>query len=190
MKAAIVLVGDTDTQNYGAKTMLAAHKLGDTGFEAARLPFHVSLKQTFRIENRDTLEKFFDEFAATVKPISVPFEELWVMPNESLGGTKSGCLALKARRTAELENLQKRLFQALTERFGPCPAEHDNDYIFHMTLAIGNAPYENYVRTYEGLSKKYIPSELRFDKLAFFYYDNDAIRQGTYFCYKCHDLAK
>ena len=190
MRATIVLVGDTDTQNYGAKTMLAAHKLGDMGFEATRLPFHMSLKQTFRIQNRDAFEKFFDEFAATAEPIFVSFEELWVMPNDSLGGKKSGCLALRARRTLELETLQKRLFHALTERFGPCPAEHDDDYIFHMTLAIGNAPYENYLRAYEGLKDYAVPSELRFDKLAFFYYDDDAIRQGTYFCYKCHDLAK
>lgn len=188
MKAAIVLVGDTDAQNYGAKTMLNAHELGGTGFEAARLPFHVSLKQTFFISDRAEFEKFFDEFAATVEPVAVPFEECWVMPNTSLGGAESGCLALKARRTPQLESLQKRLFGALTERFGPCPSEHDNDYIFHMTLAIGGAPYENYVCAYEGLKNSAVPSELRFDKLAFFYYDDDSIAKGTYFCYKCHDL--
>ena len=190
MRATIVLVGDTDAQNYGAKTMLAAHKLGGTGFEAARLPFHVSLKQTFRIQDRAAFEQFFDEFAATVEPISVEFEELWVMPNESLGGEKSGCLALKARRTPQLEALQKRFLRALTERFGLCPAEHDDDYIFHMTLAIGNAPYENYVRAHEELKHCAVPSGLRFDKLAFFYYDDDAIARGTYFCYKCRDLTK
>ena len=189
MKAAIVLIGDTDTQNYGAKTMLAAHELGGTGFEAARLPFHVSLKQTFFIRDRAEVEKFFDEFAATVEPLSVPFEALWMTPNESLGGAKSGCLALRARRTHELESLQKRLFHALTERFGPCPAEHDDDFIFHMTLAIGNASYENYVRAYEGLKNCAVPSELRFDKLAFFYYDDDSIARGTYFCYKCRNLT-
>ena len=190
MKAAIVLVGDTDAQNYGAKTMLAVHRLGGTGFEAARLPFHVSLKQTFRIQNIDTFEKFFDEFSTKVKPISVPFEEFWVMPNSALGGMESGCLALKAKRTKQLEDIQRQLFEALTERFGPCPSEHDNEYIFHMTLAIGNAPYENYLRAYDMLKKDAVPSELRFDKLAFFYYDDDSIAKGTYFCYKCRDLGQ
>ena len=28
------------------------------------------------------------------------------------------------------------------EKFGPCPAEHDNDYVFHMTFAIGGASFE------------------------------------------------
>ena len=27
--------------------------------------------------------------------------------------------------------------------FGPCPAEHGNDYSFHMTFAIGGADYES-----------------------------------------------
>lgn len=190
MKATIVLVGNTDTQNCGARLMLEANRLGNTGFEMARLPFHVSLKQTFVINDIGKFEKFFDEFASTVSPITIPFEKFVISPNNAIGGTQSGVLALRATRTEELDTLQKRFFSELTNRFGPCPAEHDNDYIFHMTIAIGKAPYENYVRAYEKLITQPIPKSLCFDKLAFFYYDDNSISAGTYFCYKTIDLKK
>ena len=170
--------------------MLEANRLGQTGFEMARLPFHVSLKQTFLINDFDAFERFFDEFAPTVAQTEIPFETLVLSPNNSIGGTPSGVLALRATRTAELDTLQKRLFRELANAFGPCPAEHDDDYIFHMTLAIGKAPYESYVCAYEGLISKPIPKSLCFDKLAFFYYDDDAISQGSYFCYKIYELKK
>ena len=85
--------------------------------------------------------------------------------------------------------MQRELFEKLEERFGPCPAEHDNDYVFHMTFAIGGAPYENYLQAYEALAKKAYEDELRFDKLGLLYYDDDAIIPGTYFCYKVADLV-
>lgn len=188
MKATIVLMGDTSTQNYGAKMMLKANRLGDTGFEMARLPFHVSLKQPFSIGSLEEFEKFFDEFAATVKPLTLSFEKPVLFPNNAIGGIPSGCIVLRAEKTTELESLQKRLFDELTERFGPCPAAFDDNYIFHMTIAIGKAPYENYLRSFETIVSEPIEKTLRFDKLAFFYYDDDRIAPGTYFCYKAHDL--
>ena len=170
--------------------MLEANEIGRTGFETARLPFHVSLKQTFMIHDLDDFERFFDEFASTVSKTEIPFEALVLSPNNSIGGTPSGVLALRATRTEELDALQKRFFGELTDRFGPCPAEHDNDYIFHMTVAIGKAPYENYVRAYEELIKRPIPKSLCFDKLALFYYDDNSIAAGSYFCYKIFDLKE
>ena len=48
MKATIVLIADNDAENYGRKLMLEANRYGKMGFEMARLPQHVSLKQPFR----------------------------------------------------------------------------------------------------------------------------------------------
>lgn len=188
MKATIVLVGNTDAQNYGGKILLEAHKLAKTGFEMTRLPFHVSLKQPFLMHDLKEFENFFDKFAKTVNAMEIPFEEMVLSPNSSIGGTPSGCLALRAARIEELDILQRRFFYELTEKFGPCPAEHDDDYIFHMTLAVGNAPYENYTQAYQNLKTKPIPKQLVFDKIALFYYDDDSIAAGTYFCYKSYDL--
>lgn len=188
MKATIVLVGDTDTQNYGGETLLEAHKLAKTGFEMTRLPFHVSLKQPFVIDDLKEVEDFFDGFAKSVKPMEITFEDMVLFPNSVIGGIPSGCMVLQAAKNAELDAVQKRLWSELTETFGPCPAEHDDDYIFHMTLAIGIAPYENYVKAHGQLKERFSPKKLVFDKLALFYYDDDSIAAGTYFCYKSCDL--
>lgn len=188
MRATLVLVGDTEAQNYGGKALLKAHKCAGTGFEMTRLPFHVSLKQTFIINDADRFEDFFDEFSGTVRPMTIPFEEMVLYPNSAIGGIPSGCISLRATKTNELDALQKRFFRELTDRFGPCPAEHDDDYMFHMTIAIGKAPYENYLRAYEELKADPVPDQLVFDKLAWFYYDDDSIAPGTYFCYKSRDL--
>ncbi len=63
MKATIVLIADNDAENYGRKLMLEAHRYGKMGFEMARLPQHVSLKQPFEIPSLENMEVFFDGFA-------------------------------------------------------------------------------------------------------------------------------
>ena len=60
MKATIVLVADSEGENYGRRIMLEAHRAGGVGFEMARLPQHVSLKQPFSIPNLSEMEAFFD----------------------------------------------------------------------------------------------------------------------------------
>lgn len=62
MKATIVLIADNDAENYGRKLMLEAHRYGKMGFEMARLPQHVSLKQPFAIPGLENMEVFFDGF--------------------------------------------------------------------------------------------------------------------------------
>ena len=168
--------------------MLGAHKLGDLRFEMARLPQHVSLKQPFSIPSLEEMEDFFDTFAKEVKPVKIKMEELELCPSNVLGGLPSGCLSFRTEQTEELKAIQKNLFVQLEERFGPCPAEHDNDYVFHMTVALGGAPFENYQKAYEELSKRVYDGEFSFGRLGLLYYDNDAISPGTYFCYKVVEL--
>lgn len=88
------------------------------------------------------------------------------------------------KTTTQLIETQKRLNKELHRAFGPCPAEHDNDYIFHMTFAIGGACYESYKEAYEKLRAFDIKRIFRFSRLGLFYYDDDNITPGTYFCYK------
>ena len=83
--------------------------------------------------------------------------------------------------------MQKQLFKLLETKLGPCPAEHDSDYVFHMTIAIGGSSYENYIKAYQVLKRYDYHNEFRFDKLGLLYYNDDNIKPGTYFCYK---LAK
>ncbi|MDE5839247.1 MAG: 2'-5' RNA ligase family protein [Paramuribaculum sp.] len=188
MKATIVLIADNDAENFGRKLMLEAHKYGKMGFEMARLPQHVSLKQPFVIPSLEKMEIFFDNFITKLNPFDIEFEDINLFPSVVLGGIKSGCLSLRVKETAQLRDAQKYLNESLNQTFGPCPAEHDNDYIFHMTFAIGGAPFESYKTAYDSIKHIDFKQKFRFNKIGLFYYDDDNITPGTYFCYKISDL--
>ena len=188
MKATIVLIADNDAENFGRKLMLEAHRYGNMGFEMARLPQHVSLKQPFSIPNLEEMEHFFDRFARTLSSMDIQFTGMELFPSNVLGGVESGCLSLRVKETSQLKDVQKRLNEDLTKTFGPCPAEHDDDYIFHMTFAIGGAPFNAYQIAYSQLKDKKLDYTFRFSRLGLFYYDDDSITPGSYFCYKVCDL--
>lgn len=188
MKGTIVLLAGTDAENYGRRIMYKAHAAGNLGFEMARLPQHVSLKQPFTIPNLSEFEAFFDSFAKEIKPINLQFEEINLYPSNTLGAVPSGCLSIRVKKNDILDALQKELFRQLEIKFGSCPAEHDDDYIFHMTVAIGGAPFSNYEIAYQNLQKFDYENEFLFDKLGLFYYDDDNYKPGTYFCYKILEL--
>lgn len=189
MKATIVLIADNDAENFGRKLMLEAHRYGKIGFEMARLPQHVSLKQPFVIPNLEEMEVFFDEFAKELEPFDIEFVDMDVFPSNVLGGIESGCMSLRAKETPQLVKAQKRLNEKLYQAFGPCPAEHDNDYVFHMTFAIGGADFASYQKAYKELSRMEYRRTFRFSRLGLLYYDDDTIAPGTYFCYKVCELG-
>lgn len=189
MKATIVLIADNDAENFGRKLMLEAHKYGKMGFEMARLPQHVSLKQPFSIPSLEKMEEFFDGFAQELSPFDVEFMDMDVFPSNVLGGVPSGCMSLRVKETPQLVEAQRRLNVELYEKFGSCPAEHDDDYIFHMTFAIGGANFESYQKAYVELVKQDYNRSFRFNKLGLLYYDDDNITPGTYFCYKVCNIS-
>jgi len=148
--------------------MLEAHRIGNMRFEMARLPQHVSLKQPFSIPSLEEMEVFFDDFAKQMKSVKIQFEELTVAPNNIIGGIQSGCVSIRVKKALEMEALQKQLFQRLEDRFGPCPAAFDDDYIFYMTIAIGGGSFENYQKAYDILSKQNYNKSFVFNKLGLF----------------------
>lgn len=188
MKATIVLIANNEAENFGRKMMLEANKYGGMGFEMARLPQHVSLKQPFSIPNLEEMEEFFDSFAMELKPFEIEFVDMDLFPNNVLGGVPSGCMSLRVKKTTELLEAQKKLNEGLYKKFGPCPADHDDDYIFHMTFAIGGASFESYQRAYDELIKQDYKKSFTFSKIGLLYYDDDNITPGTYFCYKVCDI--
>ena len=190
MKATIVLIADNDAENQGRKLMLEAHKHGKIGFEMARLPQHVSLKQPFSIPNLKDMEEFYDNFVKQLRPFDIEFVQVDLFPSNVLGGTPSGGMSLQAKATTQLVDEQKKLNARLYEKFGPCPAEHDDDYVFHMTFAIGGAPFESYKKAYDELVKRDYSRSFRFSKLGLLYYDDDNMTPGTYFCYKVCGLEQ
>ncbi|SCN26293.1 hypothetical protein N3C_2766 [Clostridium sp. N3C] len=76
MKATIVLIANNETSNLASKLLLEANKIGKLGFEMTRLPFHLSLKQPFIINNLDEFESFFDAYSKILKPVTIHFKEL------------------------------------------------------------------------------------------------------------------
>ena len=190
MKATIVLIADDEAENYGRKLMLRAHRAGGMGFEMARLPQHVSLKQPFVIPDLDQMEEFFDSFAKKLKPVDIDFVGIQMFPSVVLGGMKSGVMMLEAKSSPELIDAQKKLNEGLVELFGPCPAEHDDDYMFHMTFAIGGADYDSYQKAYDALIKDDYNKSFKYIRLGLLYYDDDNIVPGSYFCYKICELNK
>ncbi len=189
MKATIAYLADASTENYGKQLMLSAHKISGTGFEAARLPLHVSLKQPFIIPGLKEMESFFDEFAKGLGPVEFVFDSLQIYKS-NVFGYDSGCLSLAVRQERKLMEIQNNLFLRLEKRFGECPADHDKDYSFHMTIAIGGTLFQEYGRAYEEMSRLDYTKRAVFDRLGLFYYDSDEIKQGTYFCYKTVELEE
>ena len=184
MKATIVLIANNQISNKASKLLLEANKICQLGFEMTRLPFHVSLKQPFMINNLNEVEDFFDEYASKLKPVELHFEELVSWEN-NVFGYDSGVIALRAEKTEELVNLHNELNRKLEESFGACPAVFDGDeYQFHMTIAIGGAPFSEYKKVGEELRKKDFNFRGVFNELALLYYDSDDYRPGTYYCYK------
>ena len=184
MKATLVLIANNQTSNMASKLLLDANKIGELGYEMTRLPFHVSLKQPFTINNLNDFENFFDEYSKTLKPVSIHFKELIAWEN-SVFGYESGVLVLKVEKTKELSFIHQDLNSKLEEKFGTCNASFDGDaYQFHMTIAIGGKPYSEYEKVLSELKKKDLKFTTVFNELALFYYDSDNIEPGTYYCYK------
>lgn len=188
MKATIVLIANNEAENFGRRMMLEANKYGGMGFEMARLPQHVSLKQPFSIPNLEEMETFFENFVKELRPFKIEFVDMDLFPSNVLGGVPSGCMSLRVKKTPELLEAQRKLNEELYKEFGPCPAEHDDDYIFHMTFAIGGAGFESYQKAYDELVKQDYKKSFMFNKLGLLYYDDDNITPGTYFCYKVCDI--
>lgn len=89
MKATIVLIADNDAENYGRKLMPETNRHGKMGFEMARLPQHVSLKQPFAIPGLENMEVFFDEFAKELCPFDIEFVDTDLSPSNVLDGADS-----------------------------------------------------------------------------------------------------
>lgn len=184
MKATLVLIANNEISNIASKLLLDANKIGELGYEMTRLPFHVSLKQPFAINSLNEFENFFDQYSKTIKPVSIHFKELVTWENSVLG-YDSGVLVLRVEKTEELSLMHQELNNKLEEKFGSCSASFDGEaYQFHMTIAIGGKPFSDYEKVFLELKNKNLNFTTVFNELALFYYDNDNIEPGTYYCYK------
>lgn len=183
MKATFVLLANIEAENLGKRILLDAHKIGGVGFESSRLPLHVSLKQPFTINSLEEIEGYFDEMVKKLHPFTIRLTDLDVIPSDVFG-IASGLLWLNVEETSALREAHNMLNCELEQRFGCCEADYDGErYHFHMTIAIGGKPFQIYEETYRQLIKIYDQTHV-FHEIALLYYDDEAIKPGTYFCYK------
>ncbi|MEE1057210.1 MAG: hypothetical protein UH239_08195 [Acutalibacteraceae bacterium] len=113
MKATIVLIANNEAENFGRRMMLQANKYGGMGFEMARLPQHISLKQPFSIPNLEEMEAFFESFVKELTPFEIEFVDMDLFPSNVLGGIPSGCMSLRVKETPELLEAQRKLNERL-----------------------------------------------------------------------------
>jgi 2'-5' RNA ligase len=184
MQAAFALLADHKVTNLVRKIAWQADQRFQTGMKAAWLEPHVSLKQSFEIQDFAGLEEYMQILAASLPPVVIHITGLQAVP-ATIDGQESGILWFEVEQTNELRTLHTRLNRELEARFGPTPAEHDGpSYHFHMTVALGGQPFEVFKAAAQALGTP--PIELYFTAtvLALFVQYQPAGRTSRYFTYK------
>ncbi len=132
MRTAIALLVDDDFANLMASFTLRCRDYG-FNWRALRLPAHVSLKQTFVVNDFERFENYFEKFARCVEPQQLRFDgfRFW-------GNAEEGVVMADVVESARLRQLHTQLNTELEQTFGETQADFDGDaYRFHLTVAIG-----------------------------------------------------
>lgn len=184
MRVAFALLVDYAVHNVMRKLALAANRTYGTGFVAAQLPPHVSLKQPFPVQDLDAVEAYFDDFAASIPPFDLTLTQLDVQVGAGPTG-KSVVLWIDVRETPLLRGLHNRLNEELAQRFAHTAAPFDGTgYRFHATIALSAQSPDVYRRMARDYSRRRIDLTYTVRDIALFDYDDDAIAPGTYITYK------
>jgi 2'-5' RNA ligase len=190
VKATFALLADRNIHNINRKIAWEADIQYGIGTDVARLEPHVSLKQSFEVRDLITLEAYMAEFAASISPFEVHLTKMQAIPTR-IDDIETGILWFSVEETSYLRGLHRRLNEELESQFGPTPAEHDGDgYHFHMTIAIGNKPFDVYQRIVDSFLPD--PEDLTFitTELALFIYNENARLGGGYMTYKILPLGQ
>jgi 2'-5' RNA ligase len=185
MKAAIALILEGEAHAAVRRVALELHEQHDYGLSAAQLPAHVSLKQPFQISSLSKIEAFFDDFAASLKPINLTLPSLEFF---HVDGVITAYLDVL--EDALLRPIHNRLNAELEAQFGNTQAPFDgNAYHFHATAVM---EYEN-SRSLEVQKRR---SGERFDistttsSLGLFIYTRDDFALASYVVYKMSEIKK
>lgn len=184
MKATLVFLASDDTENRLCEMMYRAEKAGQVGFEAARLPRHISLRQPFEFDDMDKLMQLAQEFAAKTAPVKLNFVELGWHPL-SLHGQETGWLGYEFGENQTIADARKAAKAEICKVFPDAATQPDMvEGTYHVTLAGGSAPTDAFRTAWEALKDSAEQPEAVFDKLGIFYYDVPGMVGGTYYCFK------
>ena len=185
MRVAFALLVDETAHNTLRKWALDAHRRFRTGFLAAQLPPHVSLKQPFPVHDLAAIEAYFDRFATTLAPVSITLTQLDVRHTPLSPRDEHVILWADVKETPDLRAMHERLNVELSSQFGDTAASFDGPaYHFHATVSIAMHPYG----THQAMRQEYAATRIAYTfvatHLALFYYDDDSFAPASYITYK------
>jgi 2'-5' RNA ligase len=185
MRVAFALLVDETAHNLLRKWALDAHRRFRTGFLAAHLPPHVSLKQPFPVHDLPPVEAYFDRLATSLVPISITLTRLDVRHTLLSPTEEHVILWADVRETPDLRALHERLNVELASQFGDTAAPFDGPgYHFHATVSLAVHPSG----TQQALRQAYAATPIAYTfvatQLALFYYDDESFAPASYLTYK------
>ena len=144
---------DVDSQLFEIKEKVRKIE-EEKGFENSvfTLPFHISLKISFSLEN-----DLFDDVKADIINIFDEFEPFYINVH-GIEFENTICW-IRMVRNLSLDGLHDRLNCVLLEKYGVPLHEYDMDYKFHTTLFMDN-DFAKVNEAYGKLGRVNIPSEL------------------------------
>ncbi len=190
MKATFALLASHEIHNLVRKLTWDIHRKYRIGIDVTRLPPHISLKQPFEISGLDRLEEYMTGLADSIPPFEVQLTGLESI-ELTLDDSATGILWLNVQETTLLRQLHNRVNQELTSRFGEVPAAFDGPkYHFHMTLAIGNQPFETYQKIKDEFSGRLTNVHYIVQEMVMFVYDEMYTMNAGYMTYMIRPLGR
>jgi 2'-5' RNA ligase len=189
MKSAFALLVDTTVHNFMRRLAVDINERYRTGFKAAVLPPHISLKQPFQISSLAAVEAYFDQLAQSVEPFEITLTHL-ELQIVSLDDGEQGVLWLAVREDHALRSLHRRINLELAGRFENTQAPFDGPaYRFHATLAVGGQPVDVYRQIYAEYGPVRANLTYTARELAMYYTEGDS-HAAEGFVYKILPLGK
>lgn len=132
MRTAIALLVEDELNNRLASFTLRCRDYGFS-LNVLRLPAHVSLKQSFVVNDFERFERYFEKFARHTEPQQLKLDGFLFW-----GNAEQGVVVARVTENPLLRQLHSQLNTELEQEFGGTHADFDGEaYEFHLTVAIG-----------------------------------------------------
>jgi 2'-5' RNA ligase len=178
------LLVDHNIHNYARKLALEINEKYHTGLAASLLPQHISLKQSFEVNQIEEVEKYFDGLAQEIIPFEITFSKTDLI-TFTKGNSEIGILWMDTEENQQLRNLHNKINKDLMEQFGIMLLGPDGEkFHFHSTLIYGGQPVDIFKKIYRELDNKIINLKFIPKEMVMFYSPDKESVPSTYITYK------
>jgi len=188
MYICIAIITDNLVQNNSRKIAYNLSQKSRISTLASRLPQHISLKQSFRVDNIVEIEEYFDSFVKLMNPFEVimPKIDLCLMRNKE---ANTQILWYDVKESTELRELHDKLNRELSDKFSVEKQGYDGDtFKFHSTIAFDTNKEDLFIDSFDILKQKKISFSFKVKKIALFYCPDDEAKPGNFITYKIQSL--